>query len=143
MALPYYIEQYLFEKEPLPAFETGITSQIVGLSLSTTGNPEHKKAVLQKAFASKIDNKRILNRAGLRLMDNERYNDAIALLLLNVELYSDDGNLWDSLGEAYFVSGQYGQAKQAFTQAIERKPADNCFWCDNSATRLQQISEAE
>ena len=99
--------------------------------------------MLQKAFASKIDNKRILNRAGLRLMDNERYNDAIALLLLNVELYSDDGNLWDSLGEAYFVSGQYGQAKQAFTQAIERKPADNCFWCDNSATRLQQISEAE
>ena len=143
MALPYYIEQYLFEKKPLPAFETGLTSQMVGLSLSTAGSSERKKAVLQKTFASKIDNKRILNRAGLRLMDNERYNDAIGLLLLNVELYSDDGNLWDSLGEAYFVSGQYALAKQAFTQAIERKPAENCFWCDNSAARLQQISEAD
>ena len=127
MALPYYIEQYLFEKEPLPAFETGITSQIAGLSLRTAGNPERKKAVLQETFASRIDNKRTLNRAGLRLMDNERYNDAIALLLLNVDLFRDDGNLWDSLGEAYFVSGQYAQAKQAFTQAIERKPAENCF----------------
>ena len=143
MALPYNIEQYLFEKEPLPVYETGITSQIVGLSLNTTGSPEHKKAVLQKNFASKIDNKRILNRAGLRLVDHERYNDAIALLLLNVELYSDDGNLWDSLGEAYFIKGQYAPAKQAFTQAIKRKPAENCFWCDNSTTRLKQISDAD
>ena len=143
MALPYYIEQFLFESEPLPAFESGLTSDIVRLSLQTSGAPEHKKAQVQKTFASVIDEKRTLNRAGLRLMDQGFYNDAIALLLLNVELYGDDGNLWDSLGEAYYVSQHYEQAKQAFNQAIKRRPAENCFWCENSHARLQQLGEAQ
>ena len=143
MALPYFIEQFLFESEPLPAFESGLTSDIVRLSLQTSGAPEHKKAQVQKTFASVINEKRTLNRAGLRLMDQGFYNDAIALLLLNVELYGDDGNLWDSLGEAYYVSQHYEQAKQAFNQAIKRRPAENCFWCENSHARLQQLGEAQ
>lgn len=139
MALPFYVEAFLFDGEPLPPFESGLTSEIVRASASTAGEPEQKKAELLKRFAGAIDDKRMLNRAGIRLMDKEAFNDAIALLLLNVELYGDDGNLWDSLGEAYFANQQYEQAKHAFTQAIKRQPAEDCFWCENSNEKLKQI----
>ncbi|GGF81109.1 serine hydrolase domain-containing protein [Alteromonas lipolytica] len=139
MAVPFYIEQYLFEQEPLPEFTRGLTSEIVRKSVTTAGNALHKKAVLQKTFISRVDDKRILNRAGLRLLDQQLFADAIALLSLNVELFSDDGNLWDSLGEAYFESGQAEAAKSAFKRALQLKPAQDCFWCENSQTRLQQL----
>lgn len=142
MALSLYIEQFLFEGEPMPGFEKGITSDIVRLLLDTTGNPEHKKSVLKKHFANIIDNKRTLNRAGLRLLDAGYYDDAIALLLLNVELYSDDGNLWDSLGEAYFGSQQFDAATHAYEQALKLSAEPDCFWCENSNDRLKQISES-
>lgn len=141
MALPFHVEKYVFDSTPLPAFNRGITSEMVKLSLNTPGSAQEKLSALQTQFAKNIDNKRLLNRAGLMLSDQGYHDDAIAMLSLNVRLFDDDGNLWDSLGEAYYANKQFKLAREAFSKALAISPEENCFWCENSQEKLNAIKE--
>jgi tetratricopeptide (TPR) repeat protein len=60
-------------------------------------------------------------------------------LKLNVTIFNDDGNLWDSLGEAYFTYKQRENAIYAFNKALELGNDENCYWCENSENRLKQL----
>jgi cytochrome c-type biogenesis protein CcmH/NrfG len=44
---------------------------------------------------------------------------ALALFKLNVKLFPEDGNLWDSLGEAYLKYNQKKEAIESYTKAVE------------------------
>lgn len=85
----------------------------------------------------------LLNRIGLHLLNNEEWEWALALLSLNVELFSQDGNLWDTLGEAYMARGDYEQAKASLDTALELAPSDGCSWCQNSRRMLGEIESIE
>ena len=43
---------------------------------------------------------------------------ALELFKLNVKLFPEDGNLWDSLGEAYLKYNQKGEAIKSYTKAV-------------------------
>ncbi|MDX5583893.1 MAG: serine hydrolase [Aureibaculum sp.] len=89
---------------------------------------------------STLNQKAILNRIGIRYVSQKKDTVwGIALLKLNVELFPDDGNLWDSLGEGYYLIKDKDNAIACFKKAMELKPEINCYWCENSTNRLQEL----
>jgi hypothetical protein len=96
---------------------------------------------LEKHMATKSLDRTILNRLGLALLEKEDQPDwGLEWLQLNVELFPEDGNLWDSLGEAYFRYNQKEKALHSFKQAlIYGEVAENCYWCNNSQKKVDLI----
>jgi tetratricopeptide (TPR) repeat protein len=89
---------------------------------------------------SSLTDRRVLNRFGIDRLNKGDFEWAIGLLELNTRLFPDDGNLWDSLGEAYFADRQYSLAKESFEKALELGAiSSDCFWCDNSRNKLTDL----
>jgi cytochrome c-type biogenesis protein CcmH/NrfG len=63
----------------------------------------------------------------------------LELLKLNTQLFPNDGNLWDSLGEAYLKYNQNQNAITAFTKALQLGEEDNCHWCNNAKAKLKAL----
>lgn len=83
-------------------------------------------------------NKAVLNRIGNKLTLKEKKPGwGLALLNLNVNLFPDDGNLWDSLGDAYFKYQIREKAINSYSKALELKSKENCYWCSNSKNKLK------
>ena len=85
--------------------------------------PENVKelpAYLEIESGKKFDDHSVLNGYGYRIIVTENEPGwAMELFKLNVELFPEDGNLWDSLGEAYLKYGQKEQAIRSYTKAVE------------------------
>lgn len=96
--------------------------------------------VLEKELGHKFEDHSVLNRIGYSNLKNETEPGwALELLKLNVQLFpKEDGNIWDSLGEAYFSYGLLEEARESFGTAMELK-SENCYWCENSLKRLNEI----
>jgi tetratricopeptide (TPR) repeat protein len=60
-----------------------------------------------------------LNSVGYSLMGNKRIDDAIEIFKLNVKLFPLLGNVYDSLGEAYFSKGDKVNALFNYKKALE------------------------
>lgn len=89
-----------------------------------------------------FNDKSVFNRIGYKRIAKEKSPGwGLELLKLNVQLYPDDGNLWDSLGEAYFVYDQKGMAQESFEKALELQPETNCYWCENSTQFLSKLAQ--
>jgi len=68
----------------------------------------------------KFDDHVVLNRFGYRILEKENEPGwAIELFKLNAQLFPEDGNLWDSLGEAYLKYGEKEQALESYKKAVE------------------------
>lgn len=105
-------------------------------------NPEKIDEILpliEKEFGSKLTESNILNRIGFLAIGSSYTHWAIPLLELNVILFPGDGNLWDSLGEAYASANQKEDAIKSFEKALELKPKDECNWCENSNSKLETL----
>jgi peptidylprolyl isomerase len=63
-----------------------------------------------------------LNMLGYHLMQGGRTADAIEIFKLNVEAYPQSGNCYDSLGEAYLITGQKELARINYKKAAELDP---------------------
>lgn len=87
-----------------------------------------------------INEKAILNRIGFKqISENIDTEWGIELLKLNVSLFPNDGNLWDSLGEGYYILKDKDNAINSFQKALELKTDTICYWCDNSSKRLKEL----
>ena len=109
-------------------------------------NPTEKSKdlllLLQQEYTDEFTNSGILNTVGNFLLGNsENLPWALEFFKMNVNLYPDDGNLWDSLGEAYSIIKDNDNAIECFEKALELKPEINCYWCENSTNRLQELSD--
>jgi tetratricopeptide (TPR) repeat protein len=102
---------------------------------------EHLPAYLEKKIAKEEWNRAILNRLGFALIDREKQPAwGLEWLKLNVELFPEDGNLWDSLGEAYFKYEQKTKALNSFKQALQiGDTVENCHWCANAQKKIETI----
>lgn len=90
---------------------------------------------------SSLEDKALLNRIGFtQVSENRNTAWGIALLRLNTALFPDDGNLWDSLGEGYFLLNDAARARESFEKALELGTGQPCHWCENSQARLDQLS---
>ena len=87
-----------------------------------------------RGFGDLYTNEGDLNALGYRLLRRKRVPDAIEILKLNVEAYPDSANVYDSLGEAYFVSGNTPQAIQNYEKSLSLDPANT-----NAAMMLKKL----
>ncbi|AKJ06245.1 serine hydrolase [Archangium gephyra] len=77
-----------------------------------------------------------LNRTGYQLLGAGRVADAIAIFELNVEMFPSDGNAYDSLGEAYMVSGNKERAIANYRRSLELTPKNT-----NAVEMLKKLEE--
>tara|TARA_B100000678_G_scaffold60259_1_gene48725 strand:- start:4087 stop:5463 length:1377 start_codon:yes stop_codon:yes gene_type:complete len=63
-----------------------------------------------------------LNALGYSLLSEERYDDAIAIFKLNVEEHPVSANTYDSLAEAYMLSGDKEQAISNYQKSLDLNP---------------------
>lgn len=63
-----------------------------------------------------------LNMLGYQLMQVGRTADAVEIFKLNAESYPKSANCYDSLGEAYLLTGQKELAKINYKKAVELDP---------------------
>jgi Flp pilus assembly protein TadD len=97
---------------------------------------------MEAGLGRPLNNPAILNRIGFQRLRDDDCDWSMALLRLNADHFPDDGNLKDSLGEGLLACGHDAEAADAFRQAIELAPDEDCHWCPNANERLEQISGA-
>lgn len=62
----------------------------------------------------------VLNTVGYMFLKEGKTKEAIQFFQKNAELFPDNGNVYDSLGEAYAQSGKFNKAKEYFQLALEK-----------------------
>ncbi|MFQ3172931.1 MAG: CubicO group peptidase (beta-lactamase class C family) [Flavobacterium sp.] len=83
-------------------------------------NADKLPSFLKKELKGEFNDPAILNRIGYRKLEKEKETGwALEIFKLNVELFPKDGNLWDSLGEAYLKHNQEKEAIKSYTRAVE------------------------
>lgn len=63
-----------------------------------------------------------INEIGYRLLAAKRYNEAIELFKTNIKLYPNMWNTYDSLGEAYMMSGNKKLAIENYEKSMKLNP---------------------
>jgi opacity protein-like surface antigen len=63
-----------------------------------------------------------INSMGYRYLNQKKLALAITILQFNTTIYPHSANTYDSLGEAYFVSGETEQAIQNYQKSLELNP---------------------
>jgi tetratricopeptide (TPR) repeat protein len=63
-----------------------------------------------------------VNAFGYSLLRRQQVNEAIAVLKLNVEAYPQSANVYDSLGEAYMLTGEKEKAIENYKRALAIDP---------------------
>jgi Tfp pilus assembly protein PilF len=68
---------------------------------------------------------RQLNNLGYQLLDASQVKEAIEVFKLNVEDFPNSANAYDSLAEAYMVSGDKELAIKNYRRSVELNPNNN------------------
>ncbi|WP_347923663.1 serine hydrolase domain-containing protein [Pontimicrobium sp. SW4] len=90
------------------------------MKTNPSSNAEKLPAYLNKNLNYDFSNHAILNQLGYsRLKKEDKPDWALELFKLNVKLFPEDGNLWDSLGEAYLKYDKKEEALKSYTKAVE------------------------
>jgi len=81
------------------------------------------------------------NSLGYELLGVKRYQEAIAVFKLNVELYPKSANTYDSLAEAYLISGNRERAMTYYKKVLEiilLDPREDKEYLENLRDRVNQ-----
>ena len=112
-----------------------------------TKGPKTLIDTITTTYSAAIKYPNELNRLGYRVLKNELIQTddnskwAIAIFKLNAELFPDDGNVWDSLGEAYLNDNQKVKAIKSYKRALQLAPGEHCDWCSSSKKALRKLDE--
>jgi tetratricopeptide (TPR) repeat protein len=77
-----------------------------------------------------------LNVLGYRLLGVKKVREAIEIFKLNAETYPQSANVYDSLGEAYMISGDKELAIRNYKRAVELNPQNT-----NAIEMLKNLRE--
>ena len=103
------------------------------MKVNPSTNAKKLPDFLKKELKDDLNDPVILNQLGYsRLKKEDKPNWALELFKLNVKLFPEDGNLWDSLGEAYLKYGKKEEAIKCYTKAVE-------FGSDGSMKTLNEL----
>ncbi len=89
------------------------------------------------ANAMPIATENDLNNYGYALLGKKDYKKAIEVLALNTQKHPNSANAWDSLGEAYALSGDKANAIANFKKSLSLNPPANVK--ANSEKYLKQL----
>jgi peptidylprolyl isomerase len=92
------------------------------------------RSLKARGFADLYTSEGDVNSLGYRLLRRQRVPEAIEILKLNVEAFPNSANAYDSLGEAYFASGNTPQAIQNYEKSLSLDPANT-----NAAMMLKKL----
>ena len=67
----------------------------------------------------------------------ERPADAVKVFTLGTELFPENGNPWDSLGEALLAAGEKEKAIAAYRRSVELDPKNR-----NGVEALEKLTKA-
>jgi len=65
-----------------------------------------------------------LNTLAYKLLRSGKVDEAVAFFALNVTEYPDSYNVYDSLGEAYFIQGNFDEALDQYRRSLLLNPAN-------------------
>lgn len=82
----------------------------------------HSLAVTIKPLCA--DGMREFNALGYVILAQKKFTEAINIFRLNTILFPADSGTYDSLGEAYMVTGDKERAKYYYNKVLEMKPGD-------------------
>jgi tetratricopeptide (TPR) repeat protein len=77
---------------------------------------------------------RRLNALGYSLLEQKKYREAIEILKVNAEFYPKSASVFDTLGEAYLLSGDRDQAIANYRRSLELDPSNA-----NAASMLKKL----
>jgi len=144
--VPFILQRMVFDQnyKPKHIIKSQYSYVLEFVKANTLSTISELTASFKKKYGFELNDKRILNSLGYFLINQKEKNEwAIPLLKLNIDLFPGDGNLWDTLGEAYLITGQKPQAIDSFEKALELKPESNCYWCDNATDKLKKLKIKE
>ena len=75
--------------------------------------------------ATLLFTERQINSLGYEYLGKGRINESLALFALNIEEHPESWNVYDSMGEVYFVQGNFDQAARYYKEALKRNPTNN------------------
>lgn len=81
-----------------------------------------KNLIKEKGVEIKHDG--FLNNLGYQFLQNELPLAAIEIFKLNVEMFPDVANCYDSLGEAYMMTGNKEKAKENYAKVLQMDPGN-------------------
>lgn len=110
-----------------PLTETIMTS---GIAAAIRQYAQYRKA--KKDVYDFSENQ--LNILGYQLLTRSMTGQAIAIFKLNVKEYPNSPNAYDSLGEAYMISGNKDLAIANYEQSLQLDPSNN-----NAQQKLRQL----
>jgi tetratricopeptide (TPR) repeat protein len=110
-------------------FEAGKLEEVESEAMRMVQNPQYQFFDFEGEF----------NRVGYRLIDADRLQEATYVLGMNAKLFPDSANVWDSLAEAHWKSGDLQKAKELYGKAIEMDPKGSVG--DNARRMLEELNK--
>jgi tetratricopeptide (TPR) repeat protein len=83
----------------------------------------YKKIKLERPNHYSFDGENTLNQVGYFFLNKDKVNDAITIFTFNTKLFPNSANMFDSLGEAYYVQGNKSKALENYTIAFKLDPS--------------------
>ncbi|MFT6336655.1 MAG: tetratricopeptide (TPR) repeat protein [Saprospiraceae bacterium] len=93
-------------------------SSILKFSSNYNGSLDELKSKIKEQFGSEITKSFYLNRLSSVYSRNGMIEKAILYAELNVELFPHDSNIWDRLGQTYYINGNLKKALVTFKEAV-------------------------
>ncbi|MEM0933205.1 MAG: tetratricopeptide repeat protein, partial [Bacteroidota bacterium] len=85
-----------------------------------------------------FDDDSMLNDLGYELLGLDKIKEAVEVFQLLVSEFPDSANAYDSLGEGYFVNGQYELALVNYKKSLELNPTNT-----NAQRMIQKIEQTK
>lgn len=104
--------------------------------LKEMGKTEEADKIMNDALTIATENE--LNLYGYQLLNEDQHDKAIEILTLNTKRFPKSANVWDSLGEAYFIKGDQKNAIVNFKKSLSLNPPENVR--ANSEKFLKQMN---
>lgn len=71
-----------------------------------------------------FENEYTLNEVGYDLLEQNKVEDAIIIFEFNTKLFPESGNVYDSLGEAYYKKGSNEKARLNYRKSLDLDPGN-------------------
>lgn len=82
----------------------------------------YKKMKAEKPDIYDFESEDDLNSLGYNLLGQKRIDDAIKLFELNCQIFPASGNVFDSMGEAWYIKGDFNNSLLSYKKSLELDP---------------------
>jgi CubicO group peptidase (beta-lactamase class C family) len=121
---------------PKKSFFTQYRKELDSLKIDDFITLYHSVRISQKEIYD-VENEGVLNKIGYQLMNNKRLDDCIAIFNLNIQQFPTSANVYDSMGEAYYIKGDMKLATLNYKKSLELDPRN-----DNARQMIEKIEKA-